>query len=259
MENNRRGTSSENDEVTASGDELAKNNDVVIEDPGEVASFHPSLKNVFGGSKRGNEKARLDIFNFLPEVDSLHPDYEEVLADIEVIVNQADAEELVCLVRENKIHSTVPLRLFEKYIEDKKYSEANFIKLDNVLTELGVLNYDLNKKLTSESPVRYYSVLKKAEMILKEKKPYYKEGTPDYIVEMVKQGKLSKLALDHLIKEFAIEFKDKTAIDIVAMVRKGDLHKSVLDSLAKEYIAGRAVPAGDMNEKIKEALNELEK
>lgn len=208
----------DSNKVTASGDDSAKKDDIVIEDPGEAVVFRLNPEKSYGG----NEKGKLDISSPLWEVDEKHPDYKKVLKVAENIVEKSDAKTLVALMGDQTIHPDIVHRLLLKYAKEQLYPNDNFIKLVDAWTEWedikGIPNYSLSDELTDKNWARYYSVLKKAELKL----------------------------------------KDKTAVEVVVMVRKGDLHKSVIDRLAKEYISGREIP-GDMNEKIKEALNELEK
>jgi hypothetical protein len=161
----------------------------------------------------GDEKGNIDISNLLA-LDKDNPKYKKVLKVAEGIVDKSDAESLVHLVHDGIIHSTVLLRLFEKYAEKTTDSKDNFIKLADALTELEVLNYDLSEELTAQNLPRYYSVLKKAEL----------------------------------------ELKDKKVEDMAIMIEQQKLHTSVLERLSKEYEKGRKAPNDSFAKKVNLAL-----
>ncbi len=161
----------------------------------------------------GDEKGEVNMANFLG-ADKGNPKYENILEDVDNIVHRSDAQTLVNLVKSNLIHPTVLLRLFEKYA-DGKANPRNFIKLTDALTELEVLNYELNEELTDNNLARYYAVLKKAETTL----------------------------------------KDKAVEAIAVMVEAGKLHKSVLQNLVKEYAGGREAPNRLFAAKVRLALD----
>lgn len=247
MENNRRGASSESGQVAAPEDVLAEQDEIVIKD----------------GWGEGELDA-VDMSDLLPK--------EEDIKVIKKALEENDKQTLIDKIRKGELSYIFLQRLVLELSDEQIYPNDTFVKLVDVLAEYDYLNgishfslsKDLSKELTDEKWARYYSVLKKAELVLTEKQLHCKEGTPDSVVERIRNGKLSKLELDLLTKEYAIEFKDITALDIVTMVRKGKLHKSVLECLAKEYAKGKEFTKGreapaDLDEKIKEALKILDR
>lgn len=178
----------------------------------KIQNIYPSKTDVYGGN--GFRDSELDVASFLPSVDEENPDYKNVLQSAEKIVEENDAHNLVSLMRVEKsvdpvINPTVLRRLLEKYAKENLAPDENFIKIVDALTEFDEINkvqtgYDLDEELTDKNWARYYSVLKKAEL----------------------------------------ELKDKTATEIKEMIKQNKLHKSVLQRLGLEYSEDRAAPAG---------------
>jgi phosphate uptake regulator len=196
MENNRRGTSSENDEVAASGDDLVSNNDIVVE--GDDGDTTDALSSSYG---------------------DLVKDVAKAAEEAEDVVDKNDVKTLVSLMRDGKISYMVLRRLFAKYILEDLHLSDNFIKLADALTEWeemsGIPSYSLSEELTNKNWARYYSVLKKAELKL----------------------------------------KDKTVEDIALMIEEGELHKSVIENLLKEYDDNREAPDESFVKKIRLATD----
>lgn len=170
---------------------------------GEVGFSFPSVQRTLGGDGSG-----LTISDFVPSVDDLHPDFDKVLSDVEAIIKDTNAKDLVALAggrigktpsadTKGVINYTVLLRLLEKYAQNREYkNNSSFFKIVEVLRAIGKLDYNLSEKISFrvDSPRSYY-VFKKITYILNTK-------SSDEILQLVRRGGINPYLIAEVGKRY---------------------------------------------------------
>lgn len=169
----------------------------------ELSFGFPSVQRTLGG-----EGAGLTASDFASSVDDLHPTFDKVLNDVEAIVKDTSAKDLVALVggridktrsadTQGVINYTVLLRLLERYAQNKAYkNNSNFFKIVEVLRAIDKLDYNLSEhvSLNNDSPRSYY-VLRKIAYILNSK-------SPKEILKMVRSGGINPYLIAEVGKRY---------------------------------------------------------
>ncbi len=169
----------------------------------ELSFGFPSVQRTLGGDGAG-----LTASDFASSVDDLHPTYDKVLNDVNAIVKDTTAKDLVALVggrmektrsadTQGVINYTVLLRLLERYAQNKGYkNNPNFFKIVEVLRAIDKLDYNLSEhiSLNNDSPRSYY-VLRKIAYILNSK-------SPKDILKMVRSGGINPYLIAEVGKRY---------------------------------------------------------